>query len=430
MNCNPEKIRIVRIIDRLNIGGPAKHVTWLTAGMNNDRFDTVLVTGTVPPGEGDMGWFAREAGLEPLVISEMSREPGPQDLLVIAKLVRLLYRLRPDVIHTHKAKAGAVGRVAAMIYKWAVPSALWLRPRRCAIIHTFHGHTFHSYFSPLKTRLFILIERMLATFGTDRIITISEQQRAEINGRFGVGKSARFSVIPLGIDFDEIREKRGRLRREYGIREDEVLIGIVGRLCEVKNHAMFLEVSARLSREGLNARFIVIGGGHLQSELEAQARRLGLTDQVIFTGFREDATELYGDLDIVALTSLNEGTPLTLIEGMGCGRAVVATEVGGVTDLMGGKGETRDGFTVRDHGLTAPSRDVTAFAQALRCLIQAPELRQAMGERGRRFVRARLSKERLIGDMSVLYQEMLGLAVSVESSSSQMMVAADEQRFG
>lgn len=423
------RVRIVRIIDRLNIGGPARHVTWLTAGMNDDEFETVLITGTVPPGEGDMGWFAREAGLEPLVISEMSRELGPQDLLVILKLVRLLFRFRPDVIHTHKAKAGAVGRVAAMIYKWAVPSAILLRPRRCAIIHTFHGHTFHSYFGPLKTRLFILIERMLAAFGTDRIVTISEQQRSEINGQFGVGKSAQFSVIPLGIDFNEISGERGRLRREYGIREDEALIGIVGRLCEVKNHALFLEAAARLSREGLNARFIVIGGGHLQSDLEAQARRLGLTEQLIFTGFREDAAELYGDLDIVALTSLNEGTPLTLIEGIVGGRAVVATEVGGVTDLMGARGETRDGFTVREHGLTAPSRDVEAFAQALRCLIQAPELRQAMGERGRRFVRSRLSKERLVRDLSALYKEMLGLAVSADSSSSQMMVAADEQRF-
>jgi glycosyltransferase involved in cell wall biosynthesis len=422
-----KRVRIVRIIDRLNIGGPAKHVTWLTAGMNDDEFETVLVTGTVPPGEGDMGYFAAAAGITPVVISEMSRELGLRDALVVAKLVRLLFRLRPDVIHTHKAKAGAAGRMAALIYKWVTPSALWLRPRRCVVIHTFHGHTFHSYFGPLKTRLFIGIEQLLARLCTDRIITISEQQRAEINERFRVGKAAQFRVIPLGTDFGESCERRGALRRQYGISEDEILIGIVGRLCEVKNHAMFLEAAAGLLSEGLRVRFAIIGGGQLQTELEAQARRLGIADRVIFTGFREDAPELYGDLDIVALTSLNEGTPLTLIEAMGCGRAVAATEVGGVTDLTGPECEQRDGFSVRQHGVTAPSREVETFTRALRYLIESPQLRREMGERGRAFVRARLSRERLVGDIAALYRELLGFKVSTESETAELKAAADER---
>lgn len=426
MSSAVEKVRVVRIIDRLNIGGPAKHVTWLSAGMEAEEFETTLVIGTVPEGEGDMEYFARQAGLEPVLIAEMSRALGPPDLLVVAKLVRLLFRLRPQIVHTHKAKAGAAGRVAAMIYKWATPSALWLKPRDCRVVHTFHGHTFHSYFSPRKTRLFILIEQLLARFCTDRIITISEQQRQEINQQFQVGKAGQFSVIPLGIDFLEINETCGSLRRQYGIGDEEVLIGIVGRLCEVKNHALFLEAATSLISAGVPTRFIIIGGGHLQAELEARARQLGIADAVIFTGFRADATQLYGDLDIVALTSLNEGTPLTLIEGMGCGRAIAATAVGGVIDIAGPVRETRDRITIREHGVTVPSGDAEAFAQALRFMLEQPELRRQMGARGRAFARSQMSKERLVSDMTRLYRELLGVAAVTIQPPAPELIRADE----
>ncbi|HKP13636.1 MAG TPA: glycosyltransferase, partial [Blastocatellia bacterium] len=313
---SPSPCRVVRVIDRLNIGGPAKHVVWLSAGLREGEFATALITGTVPAGEGDMSYFAREAGVAPLVIDEMSRELSPRDILVIAKLVRRLFKLKPQIIHTHKAKAGAAGRVAAMIYKWATPSALWLRPRPCKVVHTYHGHIFHSYYGGAKTRLFIAIERVLARLCTDRIIVISEQQRQEICERFGVGRPAQFRVVPLGLDLDEMKERRGALRRELGIADDEIAIGIVGRLCEVKHHALLLE-AARLVIEASPSsrlRFVIVGDGHLRDELGALSKKLGIPERVSFTGFRRDATSLYGELDIVALTSVNEGTPLTLIE--------------------------------------------------------------------------------------------------------------------
>jgi glycosyltransferase involved in cell wall biosynthesis len=402
-------IRVVRIIDRLNIGGPAKHVTWLTAGLNDDEFATKLITGIVPPGEGDMSYFARGAGVAPIVIKEMSRELGLRDLLVIARLVRLLFRLQPQIVHTHKAKAGAVGRVAAVLYKWLTPSALWLRPRDCKIVHTFHGHTLHSYFGVLKTRLFILIERLLARFCTDRIITISEQQRAEINERFCIGRAKQFRVVPLGIDFDEAEAAPTALRDKYGLAADELAIGIVGRLCEVKNHALLLQAARRVIelQPKLRVRFFIIGDGHLRNELEELAGELQITDRVIFTGFRDDATALYQGLDLVALTSLNEGTPLTLIEAMSNGRAVVATEVGGVVDILGRRQEQRDGFTLWEHGASAPSRDAEAFARALCHLLARADLRQTMGERGRNFVRASLSRDRLVRDIEALYRELI-----------------------
>src|SRR2546428_6746837 len=217
------RIRVVRIIDRLNIGGPAKHVTWLTAGLDPERFETTLITGVVPEGEGDMGYFARAAGVKPVLIEEMSRELSLGDVVVILKILRELFRLKPHIVHTHKAKAGAVGRVAAAIYKWLTPSALLLRPRKLAVVHTYHGHIFHSYYGAAKTRLFIAIERALARFCTDRIVAISERQRDEIRGKFKVGRFEQFAVIPLGIDFDEIDSKRGRLRREMGMGDGDGL---------------------------------------------------------------------------------------------------------------------------------------------------------------------------------------------------------------
>ena len=401
----PERIGVVRIIDRLNIGGPAKHVTWLTAGLDPGRFETTLITGVVPEGEGDMGYFARAAGVEPLIIEEMSRELSLGDVVVIFKILRELFRLKPHIVHTHKAKAGAAGRVAATIYKWLTPSALRLRPRKLRVVHTYHGHIFHSYYGAAKTMLFIAIERALARFCSDRIVAISERQRDEICRTFKVGRFDQFAVIPLGIDFDEIDSRRGRLRREIGVGADDVLIGSVGRLCEVKNHAMLIESAAKMKVAG--AAFVIIGDGHLRAELEARARAAGLDGRGAFTGFREDAASLYADFDIAALTSLNEGTPLTLIEAMGCGCALMSTEVGGVADLMGRRRETLDGFTVWDHGVTAPSRDVEAFTNGLSYLIERPSLRREMGERGRAFVLSKLSKERLIGDVENLYWDLM-----------------------
>ncbi|MBI1761223.1 MAG: glycosyltransferase [Acidobacteria bacterium] len=412
MNATSSRLKIVRIIDRLNVGGPAKHVTWLTAGLDPAEFETTLITGTVPPHEGDMTWFATAAGIEPLIIKEMSRELSPRDLLVIFKLLRVFWRLKPQIIHTHKAKAGAAGRVAAWLYKWLTPSALWLCPRPCRVVHTFHGHIFHSYYGAAKTRLFVWIERVLARLCTDCIITISQQQRREINEVFGVGRTAQFRVIPLGIDLAEAqRPKTGpTLRAQYRLAEEPLTLGIVGRLCEVKNHALLLRVLAYLQAQqpDLPERLhcFIIGDGELRASLEALTDELKLRHCVTFTGFRDDAAALYQELDLVALTSLNEGTPLTLIEALNSGRPVLATAVGGVVDILGAQLEALDGFTRWEHGLTAASGDVTALAQALRYLLNRPELRKQMGAQGQAFVRTALSRERLLRDIAVLYREM------------------------
>jgi len=200
-------------------GGIARHVAWLTAGLGDHGYETTLVAGTVPPGEDDMSGFARSLGVDPLYVPEMSRELSPKDLVTVWKLYRLFVRLRPDVVHTHAAKAGAVGRLAALLYRWLTPAILAGRPRPCRVVHTFHGHVFHGYFGRWKTLLFVAIERLLAQAATDRVVVISSQQFREIHGIFGVGKEGQFTVIPLGIDltaYARPEERRPMLRGELG----------------------------------------------------------------------------------------------------------------------------------------------------------------------------------------------------------------------
>jgi len=293
---------------------------------------------------------------------------------------------------------------------------------------------FHSYFSVAKTRFFLAIERFLARFCTDAIITISEQQRSEISEDFNVGRADQFRVIPLGIDPDELEHRGGSLRKEYGIGDDEFVVAIIGRICEVKNHSMLLESLAKLIRsqkvDDRRVRLMVIGDGHLLSNLQALALNLGLGDRVVFTGCRTDVASLYSELDLVVLTSLNEGTPLTLLEAMCAGRPVVATEVGGIVDIMGERQSSVDGFWIWQHGITTPSRDVDTFATALRFIINQPELRQKMGRQAQMFVKTKLSKTQLIANIERLYHELAGrptieqsLPLTLPESLSETTVA-------
>ena len=396
------------------MGGPAKHVVWLTSGLHDAGFRTLLVTGTVPEGEEDMSYFAEEAGVRPLFIPEMSREISLKDAITTWKLFRLFLRERPDIVHTHTAKAGTVGRAAGFLYRWLTPGVFVGKPRECKFVHTYHGHVFHSYYGRNRTRLFVAIERLLARMITDRLIVISKQQSVEIGETFRVGRSGQIKVIPLGLDlglFTDYASRRAKFRHELCIPDHTILIGIVGRLTEIKNHQMFLNVVARLKaidpacwRQGA-VRFIVIGDGGLRQTLERQSQALGLDKDVIFVGGRKDPEYFYPALDVVALTSRNEGTPLTLIEAMANARPVVATSVGGVVDLLGDVVE--DGpYQVCRRGIAVPPGNEEAFVAALSRIIRDRSLRQELGERGLEFVEVNYSKERLFEDIKGLYSEL------------------------
>ena len=406
-------MKIIRVIARLNVGGPARQVVWLNEALQNDEFDSVLLAGIVPTGEENMGYFAEERGVEPIFIEEMSRELSLGDLVSLWKVYRQLLREKPDIIHTHTAKAGTIGRTAGFFYRWFTLKTLVGQPRKVKIVHTFHGHIFHSYYGKLKTKVFLIIEKCLARFVTDKIIVISGQQEQEICSDFGVGRKEQFEVIPLGIDltqFEKPQDKKEILRAEIGAKDDDILIGLVGRLTEVKNHELFLRV-AKIYKERKDLdfpklKFIVLGDGHLRGDLEKKASKLRIGDIVQFLGNRNDPEVCYAGLDIIALTSLNEGTPLTLIEAMASETPVISTNVGGVVDLLGEVLEDRDGFELHERGISVSSFDAEDYFRGLTELIENEKLRKELGEAGKIFVHTYYSKDRLIKDISSLYRKL------------------------
>ncbi len=396
-----KKLRVLRIIARLNIGGPAIHTVLLTAGLDKERFESVLVCGAVGPGEGDMSYYARERGVRPIYVPELRRELNPlKDLIAFIKIFRIIKAEKPDIIHTHTAKAGALGRMAAIV------------AAHCAIttIHTFHGHVFEGYFNPFFTKIFILIEKVLACF-TNKIITVSEEVKKEIVS-LGIAKAKKIAVVPLGFELERflgvaVRDCPVTLAKA-GAGNDRGKVGIVGRLAPVKNHRLFLEAAASILKEKprLKARFKIIGDGELRGELEEYARELKIEPWVEFTGWQKDLPAVYSDLDVVCLTSLNEGTPVSLIEAMACARVVVATEVGGVPDLLGEQREIKDGFVIRERGVSVRPMDGGGFARAVTFVLENEETRKGLSKSAREYAKAVFGKERLIRDIENLYLEV------------------------
>ena len=408
-------MKILRIIARLNVGGPARHVVWLTRELQDDEFQTVLIAGTVPDGEEDMSYFAAENGVEPIYLKEMSRELSIRDLISIFKIYRHIRRETPDIVHTHTAKAGTVGRVAVFIYRWLTWSSLVLKPRSVRSVHTFHGHVFHSYYGSFKTRVFLTIEKVLARFVTNKIVVISPQQLNEINGKFAVGRKEQFSVIPLGIDADSMvanESDRKAFREEVGATEKDVLVGFVGRLTEIKDLSHLLRVAAMYNNLSHLAKpsikFLIVGDGHLRESLQREAAGLGILETVMFLGNRTDISAVYSGLDIVALTSKNEGTPLSLIEAMAAERAFVSTRVGGVVDLLGDAREDAAGFRICERGIGVAPGSAESYLSALLRLAENKSLREEMGRAGRDFVEKQYSKQRLVTDIKELYREIVG----------------------
>jgi glycosyltransferase involved in cell wall biosynthesis len=378
--------RVLRIIGRLNVGGPAIHTVLLTHLLDKDKYPTHLVTGVEGPTEGSMRYLAEERGVETLIIPEMGREISwKDDIVALWKLMVLMRREKQDIIHTHTAKAGTLGRIAALI-------ALFGRRKR--LYHTFHGHIFHSYFSPLKTKVFMVIERLLGRY-SDRLIAVSENTKQELVA-YKIAPEPKISVIPLGLDLDPFaacERFRGELRKELGFDEDTILIGLVARLVPVKGICYFLEAVQCIAERNPRVRVVIVGDGELRQDLESQAQALGLTEVARFIGYRKDLARIYADLDIVALSSLNEGLPVSIIEAMSSGCVVVSTAVGGVPNLIT-EGET---------GFLAPPRNSVAYAQALQKALDAPECWAEIGKRARASALSRFHISRLVADIENLY---------------------------
>lgn len=384
-------IKVLRIINRFNIGGPTYNATFLTRFISDD-FETLLIGGLPEEGEADSLHIPNEYGVQPRILEEMKRTPNfRSDREAYRKIKEIIREYQPDIVHTHASKAGALGRKAA--FACNVP----------IVVHTFHGHVFHSYFSPLKTRVFKLIESRLAKKSTG-IIAISEIQKEELWKTHKICPESKIKVIPLGFDLGKFRvdlpEKRKEVRAKYQLGDQEVAVAIVGRLAPIKNHAFFLQVVESLLRKGIsNARFFIVGDGELKNEITAASEAINgqFGEKIVLTSWIKDIATFNAGMDIICLTSNNEGTPVSLIEAQACDVPVVTTDVGGVRDIVS-EGET---------GYIIPKGDIKQFEEKLGLLIENEEIRRKMSQNGWDFVREKFHYTRLAADMEKYYRELL-----------------------
>jgi glycosyltransferase involved in cell wall biosynthesis len=377
------RIRIARVITRLNIGGPALQAILLSETLDRGAFETYLFAGTAGEREGDIRDVRGGPTVRVLPVP-LTRELAPlKDMRALVALTRAFRDLRPDIVHTHMTKAGSIGRLAARIA--GVP----------VVVHTFHGNVLTGYFDPLRSAAFRGAERLLASM-SDALIAISPRQAAELRAlRIG---DAKIVTIPLGFDLTPFTHaRRGSLRARLRIAEGVPLVGIVARLVPIKAVDVFLQAAAALAVRRPDARFVVVGDGPLSEELRALAHDLGLGGRVDLLGWQADMAAIYADLDCVVLTSRNEGTPVTIIEALAAARPVVATAVGGVPDVV------QDRVT----GLLAPAGDSAGVARAIRELLDDPLLAGRLAEAGRERVLKVYTERRLVDDIRALYQRLL-----------------------
>jgi glycosyltransferase involved in cell wall biosynthesis len=378
-------VRVMRLIARMNLGGPAHHVALLGERMDPDRYETLLVTGVVGRGEEEFDCGAVSIRR----LDTLGPDIRPvRDLRALVSLVRLVRTYRPDIVETHTSKAGMLGRVAAIL-------ALRKRP---VIVHTYHGHVLRGYFGPLKSRVFTAIERALART-TDVLLAVSPTTVDELVDH-GVAPRSKFAVVPLGLDLEPFLSldlaPDGAVREEAGAAPGDMLFTYVGRLVPIKRPEVMLRALALAREHGAQARIAVVGDGELRPALEELSRTLGCADFVRFLGYRRDLGAIAAASDAALLSSDNEGTPVALIEAAAAGRPAVATAVGGVRDVV-----------VDGAGLLAPPGDVAALAGCMVRLTEDPELRIRMGERAREHVRGRFTAARLLSEMDSLYTKLL-----------------------
>ncbi len=383
---NNAPIRILYIVTRLNVGSPAMHATLLAEKFTSPDYKSLLVCGLHEPDAGDMGYFAEAHGVHPVYIPELGRA---LDLVTTVRTIHKLYRLmreyQPDIVHTHLAKAGFMGRLAARLA--GVP----------VIVHTFHTHAFKKHFQPLTTYFFILIERFVARF-TDAIITLTQSLRHELAETYYITRKGRMTILPLGLDLSALAatpRHQDRFRQAWSIAPDTPLVGLVGRLTPVKAPLRFLEAAAQVRQRLPGCHFVLVGEGELSAQVDVRIHELGLAGAVTRTGWLplEELTGFYSDLDVLVNSSSSEGTPTTIIEALAAGCPVVAAAVGGVPDLL-------------DHGrlgLLVVPEDIDSLADAIILALRSPQDTTA----ARKIMLSRYGIDRLVSDLDSLYRGLL-----------------------
>jgi glycosyltransferase involved in cell wall biosynthesis len=385
------KIKVLRIINRFNIGGPTYNATFLTGFMSDD-FETLLVGGLPEEGESDSLHVLEEYGVEPLLINEMKRLPNfSSDRKAYKRLKKIIEEFQPDIVHTHASKAGALGRKAA--HSLNVP----------IIVHTFHGHVFHSYFGKVKTAIFKAIERNLAKKSTG-IIAISELQKKELSREHHICHEQKIKVINLGFDLykfhENLDEKRALTRKEFNLSEDEIAIAIVGRLAPIKNHNLFLESMRLVAFQTVKKCVIfIVGDGTERAAINSKIEKLSFPShfRIELTSWIKDIGTFNAGMDIICLSSNNEGTPVSLIEAQAANIPVVTTDVGGVKDIV------LDGET----GFIVPKNNPTKYAEKVLLLVEDEKKRKKMSQNGWTFVQEKFHYTTLVKNVEDYYLELL-----------------------
>lgn len=386
-----QKIKILRIINRFNIGGPTYNATFLTRFLSDD-FETLLVGGLPEKGESDSLHILDEYGVKPLLIEEMKREPNfSSDRKAYKKLKEIIRDFQPDIVHTHASKAGALGRRAAINLNVPI------------VVHTFHGHVFHSYFGKLKTSLYKTIERQLAKKSTG-IVAISMLQKDELSNQHNICSEEKISVIQLGFDLhkfnENLPERRKITRTHFAIEEDEIAIGIIGRLAPIKNHALFLDIIESISTQTTKKVVVfIVGDGSEKATIEQRIKLLQLPQniRIQLTSWIKDIGTFNAGMDIICLTSNNEGTPVSLIEAQAANIPIITTDVGGVRDVVD---DENTGFIV-------PKESVDAFSEKLLLLIENSTVRERMSQNGWAFVEQKFHYKTLVGNMENYYRRLI-----------------------
>ena len=384
-----KKIKVLRIINRFNIGGPTYNATFLTAFLS-EKFETLLIGGAPDKQESDSLHILKKYNVEPLIIPELKRNPNLfSDRKALKKIKSIIKEFKPDIVHTHASKAGAIGRQAAFIC--GIP----------VVIHTFHGHVFHSYFGKLKTWIFKKIEQRLAQ-KSSAIIAISKTQKYELTHVHGICQLEKVHVIPLGFDLEEFKlnreNKRNITREKLNIDQDTIEIAIIGRLAEIKNHAFFIDAAKLVkAKSQKKLKFFIVGDGEERETLKTYYFEKAPECDIIFTSWIKDIASFNCGMDIICLCSKNEGTPVSLIEAQACNIPIVSTSVGGIEDVV------ENNVT----GLLSKPNDLEEFVNNLFKLIENENFRLKMSQNGWNFVKDKFGYSRLVTDVEKLYEKLL-----------------------
>ncbi|MBN1561020.1 glycosyltransferase family 4 protein [candidate division KSB1 bacterium] len=388
------KIKVLNIQSRICIGGPAIQIELVAKYLDRSRFDMCFLGGSIEKGETSRFHDIQKTGVKIELIDIMQRSTHLlNDILSVWRIYRYIRKEKPDIVHTHTAKAGAVGRLAAFIAGTPV------------ILHTFHGHSFANYFSRPITTFFILIERILAKIST-RIIAISQLQKRDLTEIYKIAHADHVAVIKIGLELEPylMSDKTGDLKRSLRLANDAILVGTVGRLVPIKNFAMVLRVLATLRRRDPRVHLCIAGDGPERHRLEELAKELDLHQAVHMLGWIFDMPSFYAGIDIFALTSLNEGTPVSILEAMASRCPIVTTSVGGVPDVI------KNNVT----GYCCASNDVISMSNHINSIISNRNMARDICETARQFVIQEYSKENFISEIDNLYYRLFCEKVDVK----------------